>query len=272
MERSEDAPQWLGVAGRGAVYLFVSVLLVAWLLQTPPGLLGKADAIGYAVCHRIDLRSFHLGDRQLPLCTRCSGMYLGAMWGLAYQALRRARRGGMPPKRVWVWVGMLTLAFVLDGLNSYFSLISGLWHLYPPSNTLRLITGTGMGLVIAFLVYPTFNQTVWRAYSPSPSVEGLLDFALLLLGALVLDAIVLTENPLVLYPLALISAAGVLVVLTLAYTLIGLMIRHQENRFNSWRELTFPVCVGFGLALLQIIALDLVRFLLTGSWEGFHLG
>jgi len=199
-------------------------------------------------------------------------MYLGAMWGLAYQALRRARRGGMPPKGVWIGVGVLTLAFALDGLNSYFSLIPGLWHPYPPSNTLRLITGTGMGLVIALLVYPTFNQTVWRAYPATPSVAGLPDFALILLGASVLDAIVLTENPLVLYPLALISAAGVLVVLTLAYTLIWLMIRHHENRFNSWRGLSFPVCVGFGLALLQIIALDVVRFFLTGSWEGFLLG
>ncbi len=87
---------------KGLVILSIGLLLFGWLLNTPPGLLGKADAIGYAVCHRIDLRSFHLGDRQLPLCVRCSGMYLGAMLGLAYQALTRPRAGGFPQRSVWV--------------------------------------------------------------------------------------------------------------------------------------------------------------------------
>ena len=62
-----------------AVLVFLGFLMVA-----PPGLLGKADALGYAVCHRIDARSFHIGTRQLPLCARCSGMYLGALLGLVF--------------------------------------------------------------------------------------------------------------------------------------------------------------------------------------------
>ena len=28
-------------------------LVVIWLINTPPGLLGKTDAIAYAICHRI---------------------------------------------------------------------------------------------------------------------------------------------------------------------------------------------------------------------------
>ena len=60
----------------------VFLLTLGWLLNTPAGLLGKADAVGYAVCHRIDLRSFNLGERQMPLCARCTGMYLGAVLGL----------------------------------------------------------------------------------------------------------------------------------------------------------------------------------------------
>ena len=68
-------------------YLLISVgtvLLIVWWSHTPDGLLGKADAIGYAVCHRIDVRSFHLGDRQIPVCARCTGQYLGAVAGLLF--------------------------------------------------------------------------------------------------------------------------------------------------------------------------------------------
>src|SRR4030067_1376746 len=78
----------------------VGLLFLGWLFNTPPGLLGKADAIGYAVCHRIDLRSFHLGDRTLPLCARCTGMFLGALVGLVYQAVIGKRRIGRPPRGV----------------------------------------------------------------------------------------------------------------------------------------------------------------------------
>ena len=82
--------RWLAIVS-------VGLLLIGWLLNTPPGLLGKADAIGYAVCHRIDLRSFHLGDRQLPLCARCTGMYLGALLALMFQFFTGRRRSGAPP-------------------------------------------------------------------------------------------------------------------------------------------------------------------------------
>src|SRR5512140_118546 len=76
-------------------WLVAASVLLVWLVYTPAGLLGKADAIGYAVCHRIDARSFHLGDRQLPLCARCSGMYLGAVVGIVYQAFA-GRKGAFP--------------------------------------------------------------------------------------------------------------------------------------------------------------------------------
>ncbi|NTW42077.1 MAG: response regulator, partial [Cellulomonadaceae bacterium] len=52
-------PRWLKY-GLPAAAL---ALLVTWLTLTPDGLLGKMDAIGCAVCHRIEERSFFLADR-----------------------------------------------------------------------------------------------------------------------------------------------------------------------------------------------------------------
>jgi uncharacterized membrane protein len=257
---------------KGLVILSIGLLLFGWLLNTPPGLLGKADAIGYAVCHRIDLRSFHLGDRQLPLCVRCSGMYLGAMLGLAYQALTRPRAGGFPQRSVWVVYGLFVLAFAVDGLNSYLHLFPGFTGLYEPQNWLRLLTGTGMGLVVAGVLYPAFNQTVWQDWKNIPSLSGLPSLGVLVLLALLLDELVLTGNPLLLYPLALISAAGVLVLLTLVYSMVCVMLLHLENRLLRPRQLLAPLIGGFGLALLQIALLDWLRFFFTGTWDGFHFG
>lgn len=241
-------------------------------MNTPAGLLGKADAIGYAVCHRIDARSFHIGERAMPLCARCSGMYLGAVLGLIFQAQIGRRRSGMPPRRVIAFLGLLVLAFGVDGLNSYLHLFPGAPGIYEPQNWSRLLTGSGMGLVIAAALYPAFNQSVWRRQDARPAVPSLRIFGLMVLVTLGLDVIVLLDNALILYPLALISAAGVLVILSMVYGMLGLMVLRLENRFEHMRQLVFPLTVGFGAAITQILLLDLGRYLLTGTWDGFHLG
>ena len=254
------------------VVLAAGLVLIGWLLNTPAGILGKADAVGYAVCHRIDVRSFHLGARQLPLCARCTGMYLGAMLGLAYQAVIGKKRSGGPAWNVIACLVIFLMAFGVDGANSYLHFFPGAPSLYEPQNWLRLLTGTGMGLGIAAMIYPAFNQTVWSEWDKRPALGGLRSFGLLVIFALMMDGLVLTENPLVLYPAALISAAGVLILLSLIYTMVWLMVLRKENRFQRFSQLILPLTGGFAFSLLQIAAFDFVRYFFTGTWEGFHLG
>jgi hypothetical protein len=201
-------------------------------------------------------------------------MYLGAVLGLVYQALRSPRRGGMPPRRVIIVFGLLVAAFAIDGLNSYLhlSFFKSAPTLYQPQNWLRLLTGTGMGLAIAGMIYPAFNQTMWRNWVPEPALPGLRDLLILLLLGIGVALLVLSENPLILYPLALISAAGVLLLLTLVYTMVLAMITRKENQFLYFRQIGLLLVGGFGIALLQIATLDVVRYLFTGTWDGFHLG
>ncbi|MEW5869638.1 MAG: DUF2085 domain-containing protein [Chloroflexota bacterium] len=241
-------------------------------MNTPEGLLGKADAIGYAVCHRIDARSFHLGERQLSLCARCSGMFLGALLGLAYLARFRPRRGGMPSRSIWFIFGVFVLAFGVDGVNSYLHLFPLGLGVYEPQNWLRLLTGTGMGLVLAGVLFPAYNQTMWRDWDRRPVMQSPVAMLPLLALALGLDGLVLNENPLLLYPLALLSALSVLVLLSMVYAMLWMMVLRMENRFSQASQLWFPLVMGFGTGLLQIIVLDYVRYLLTGTWDGFHLG
>lgn len=254
---------------------YVALPLVAfaiWLSLTPSGLLGKADALGYAVCHRIDLRSFHLGDRPLPLCARCTGMYLGGLLTLTYYSARgRSRSSSFPRWPLLVPLALFAVAWAIDGLNSYFQLFPGMPHAYPPSNTLRLITGTLMGISLGTVVYTGFNQTVWRDPDPRPPLRSAGDLAALLaLGALV-DGAVLSENVLLLYPLALLSSLAVLLLLTLIYTMVLTMLLRRENSAPQWRDLLAVLCGGATLAIGQIAVLDGIRLTLTASWAGFSL-
>jgi len=256
------------------ILIFAGLFLAGWISLTPEGIMGKADAIGYAVCHRIDARSFHLGDRQIPVCARCTGQYLGSMLGLIYLGIFKPRHTGRPP---WTIIGILIVfaaAYALDGGNSYLHLIPGLsrFYLYEPSNQLRLFTGTGLGIGLSIMLYPAFNETIWKVRDPSPVLSSFRDFGVLLLLGAAVDLLVLTENPLLLYPLALISAVGVMVLLTMVYAMVLAMIFKVENRYETLLSLTILLVAGFIIALLQVSFLDYVRFLMTGSWSGFHFG
>ena len=249
-----------------------AILFIAlWLYLTPEGLLGKSDAVGYAVCHRIDLRSFSLGERTLPLCSRCTGMYLGALFTLIAFLFFRKNVSSYPRRSIQIVLFLFAGVWVLDGVNSFLSLLPGALSLYTPQNWLRLITGTLIGVSLTTLIYPVLIQTAWKESDPGAVIPswgwfaGLLSFlGLILIG-------ILSENPMILYPLALLSSVGVLALLTMAYTVLVLTVFRYQNRIMSWRELWFPLLGGATLALVQVAVIDLLRYVLTGTWEGFHL-
>jgi uncharacterized membrane protein len=253
------------------VFLISGLVIAVWWMYTPGGLLGKADAVGYAVCHRIDLRSFHLGERSMPLCARCTGMYLGAVAAFLYYAIRRPRAGLYPDKRAFILLGLIALFWALDGLNSYLSLFPGKMNLYPPHNIVRLATGMLLGVALSSVVYPTFNQVAWKQWKVERALRSPAELLLIIGIASIPVGLVLTQNPLLLYPLALISTAGVVLMLTLVYTTMLLALFRLENRLRERKEMVLPFIGGMTLAILQIGLIDLLRFWLTGTWDGFQL-
>jgi uncharacterized membrane protein len=271
----------VGTASRYLVVVAAVLVFIGWFLNTPPGLLGKADAIGYAVCHRISERSFHIGNYQLPLCARCSGMYLGAVTGLVFQSILGWKRGKAPRWSIIAVLVVFVVAFGVDGVNSYLYLLKQIRpgilpqipNIYVPNNTLRLLTGSGMGLGIAAMLFPAFNQSIWTDYKDTTSaLPGWKAYGLLLGIQVVLDLLVLTESPLVLYPLALITALGVWLLLTAVYTIVWVMITGQDNKFTNLRHLWLPLLAGLTITIIQTAAIDMLRFWLTHTWGGFPLG
>jgi uncharacterized membrane protein len=279
MQRSA-ALTFIGNLTKYLVPLAALLVFTGWLLVTPPGILGKADAVGCAVCHRIEARSFHIGERQFPLCARCSGTFMGVVTALLYQTAVGRRRTGTPPWKVIVPFILLIVAFAIDGSNSYLYLIketypgafSRIPNLYIPQNWLRLLTGSGMGLGLAATIYPVFNQTVWRKVDPRPALSNLWHLVILLGIMLLVDLGIMTGSPIILYPVALISTVGVLVPLTMIYTIIWILIMQQENIFETLHQLWLPITAGFTLTLIMVLTIDLLRFRLTGTWGGFPLG
>lgn len=252
------------------------IAFAAWMYISPEGALGKLDAIGYAVCHRIDARSFQIGDRQLPLCARCTGEFYAAGMALLFQLFVSGKRSTLPSRGIIAVLVLFFLAFGIDGSNSYLYLLKqtsggaldGIPNLYIPNNTLRLFTGSGMGIALAAVLYPIVNQSIWREMDDRPALEW-KNFGVLVSLVILVNLLILTDSSFVLYPIAYLSALGTLSLLVLVFTILWIIIMKQDNTFDHPRQLWLPLASGLTLALLLILSIDLLRFQLTGTWSGF---
>ncbi len=264
MQRSQKPRKlgrsWLPLWTIGIVLLIAAIILFA----PPASLLGKCDAVGYAICHRIPERSFHLAGRQLPLCARCTGTYLGALIGFTTMwALGHRRASNLPPTKVIVLLVGFIGSMGVDGLNSYLSFFPNTPHLYEPGNLLRLITGTLNGLALSIIVLPVFNFTLWREVSPLRSIRNFRELAIAVALAAVMVLTVQAELDFLLYPLAILSILGVLFMLTAVNTMIILIVTRRENVAETWLDASLPLSLGLLTTLVEIAGMDLLRLALT---------
>ena len=260
---------------KSKIWLWVLVgvavaLTFTWLALTPAGVFGKADAIGYSVCHQIEERSFTLNGRQFPLCARCSGMFLGAVLGLIYQSAQ-GRKGRMPPLGASLFFGLLALAWVFDGSNSFLMILPNITTFYQTQNWTRLVTGTGMGLTVSAILRPAFIQTMYRDWEEKSAFGNWKQILGLVCAAGALIGLILLEIRWILIPLGLLGAGGVVILLTKIYSMVVVMAFKRDNTYDRLNQLRIPILGGYIIAMLQISVIDLLRYLLTGTWGGFSL-
>ena len=231
-------------------------------IATPDGLLDKLDFIGFAICHRMPERSFFIDGHQLPLCARCTGQYLGMLTGALVLVLRRRTRAARMPSRpiVATLIGFIVIMGI-DGVNSTISIIPGAPQLWHTTNFMRIVTGVLYGLAISALFPPFFNSAVWAEPSGEPTIRNWRELGTMLVGAAVVVAVVLSLADWLLYPVAIVTIGGALVLLSLLNSVIMLSARKLENMLSQWRQMALPMLFGLAMGLLEITALITLRVL-----------
>jgi uncharacterized membrane protein len=257
----------LGRSRPGKIWLIIVAALAAialgfWIRLTPPGFWAKIGMIGYAVCHQIPSHSFFDAGHQFPLCARCTGMYLGCLIGLGFTWLQ-GKRQGFPPLWVWGVFVFFFLAFALDGINSALGLIPGMGQVYTSQNWLRLVSGLGMGLVMGSLLAVAFNQAIWEGSSDEKIFAQGRYFLMMILATLIAADLVLFGPSLVKQGLMLLSTAGVVVMLTLIYSIPASMLVFGQAKMKNIKTLWLPLLIGFLFMILQIGGLAYLRILIT---------
>lgn len=216
------------------------------------------------VCHQLPEHALVMGGQALPLCARCTGTFLGVIVGLLALWGGRGRRSGMPRGRVWWALALPLAAWALDGLNAFVGDILGRPWLYAPQNVLRLVTGTGFGLSIATLLYPTAHYALGWEARDEPVLARFRDAAVLPVAGVVLVAVLLLAPaaPYAVWSALLVGATvGVLALVNGALVILAL---NKEGRAGTWSRAALYAAAGLAAALAEMGALALVRRLILG--------
>jgi len=253
---TQNKPIWIIIV-LGLFYAGLALLLIL----LPGGtVLDRLRWLNSGICAQMLTHSFYAGDERLPLCARNTGIYLGLMVTLISTYARgKGRAQKLPPLPIIIICACGFLALAVDGLNSL-ALDLHMTHLYQPDNLLRLGTGllTGTGLVL--LALPILNQLFWREYNEQHIVASWREFALLALALLFCFLVVLSQNTFILYPIALLSTAGVLTALS-GVNLIFIIAfsKRSETLQHSYQLLAF-FSIALTCAIAEMLLLAQLKF------------
>jgi uncharacterized membrane protein len=241
----------------------IAILIIATFFLFPPvTIFDKSYAIGYAICHQLPDRTFHFGGVALPLCSRCTGIYLGVLIGLIAVPIRRRYYAvELPPTGILTLLLFFILLMLFDGLNSYLEFSDRLPQLYPSQNWLRLTTGTFHGIAIGTVIYPVFSHTLWQpALRQNVAViENVRELVLMLVAGIGTILLVLWQNPILLYPMMLLSSLGVITILGMVSTIVVIAVSRREASAAHWTETIIPILSGLALTFLLIGGIDWVK-------------
>lgn len=240
-----------------------SIGVLALLILLPgSSLLDKLRWLVSGICAQLPSHSFYPGGERLPLCARNTGIYLGFIVTLC--TLYSSRRGRVQQLPRWPIILLLIgggLAMAIDGFNSLLLDLS-LPHLYQPDNLLRLGTGLAMGLAVAALTLPILNRLFWCEFNAQRSIPSWRALLLLLLALVLCFFAVASQNALLLYPLALLSTAGVLIVVSSINLIIVVSIAKRDQTFLHYRELVPYLSIALLFAIGELLLLTQLKLLL----------
>jgi hypothetical protein len=114
------------------------------------------------------------------------------------------------------------------------------------------------------LVFPVMNGGFWHPdrVKAEPVIKDFKELLLFLAGVIGIILIVLWEQPFLLYPLALLSTLGVLLMLGIVGTMLVLILTRREGAARTWSDLILPSAMGLAIAILIIEAMGAMRAIL----------
>lgn len=206
--------------------------------------------LGASVCHQIPERSLKMGGLILPICARCSGIYIGFFICAIFMFLIfRKRESDLPSLYILIILIIFVLSTVVDGLLSYLSVIE-------TNNIARFITGFLSGSSTMAIIYPIFNYQYYRnSYNIKIFASPLKFVFFIVIDALVIFITLLQVGFLryFYYYLAAVSVIFTFYFVNLLMILLIPVFSRKAPRLFS-RYLVLPTIFALIMSLVELFA------------------
>jgi len=198
--------------------------------------------IGYAVCHQLPHRTFHVHDQALPLCSRCTGIYLGMFLTFAFYFVwywLRGRRPTIPPALpIIVMSALFFLAMPFNAISPHFGV--------PTHNIARLITGILFGFSVPLFLLPVFNDSP-RGKNSEERIIKTGEYLFLFSVVILVTALIIIENVLTLYFAAYASTTGLIIFASfLNATVVKEIFEHYQKFLRNYWYVAMGVMLAAG--------------------------
>lgn len=138
------------------VWAITVVIVLVWVAATvtaplvmPSGFSTSIYTFFSYICHQLPERSFHLGEHQFAVCSRCFGVYFGLLAGVAVYPLWRRLDDPEPISRIWLFGSLVPIT--VDWSLSVF----GIWE---NTHLSRFVTGLILGFTCATFIVPAVTD------------------------------------------------------------------------------------------------------------------
>lgn len=195
---------------------------MAWLDQV-------LGFFGYAVCHCLPSRTLTVGGDFLPVCSRCTGIYLGIAVTYIFLISRRGFKvNALPSLGVALAVMAMLLPMAVDGVSSYLGLRE-------TTNTVRFLTGLVAGAALPVFAFPLLSPEL-VVDGPKKKVVrpfgGPWDGAIWFGALAAAGALVFAPWPGLYYPLAVLAVAGLVGIFFNLALVIWEMVLERAGRWG----------------------------------------
>ncbi len=220
---------------------------MAWLDQA-------LSFFGYAVCHGLPSRTIAVGGHLLPVCSRCTGIYLGIAVTYVFLIVRRGFKvNALPPLGVSLAVAAMLLPMAVDGVSSYAGLRG-------TTNTMRFLTGLAAGAALPIFAFPLLSpelivdgrkKKVVRPFGPA------WDYAIWLGALAAAGALVFVRWAGLYYPLTILVVAGLVGIFFNLSLVVWEMVLERAGR---WGRRPQTLAVAALTVLLIFSALNVFHY------------
>ncbi|MCK9266561.1 DUF2085 domain-containing protein [bacterium] len=203
------------------------------------------------ICHQQTLRCFEIGDKTLPLCTRCTGIYAGFLIAYLFLWIISAKKRILRLSKNVIIVSLLMLfVFITDSLFSF----KGILDL---GNNIKFLFGLLGGASLGSFAFGILNYSLREKSYFANIYFSLKDFVYLIIVILVLFFLKLLFNySFLFYFWKILSTLGLLFTyITVNFTLITVFWQGKyDTKFKKQ-----SILYTFLLIIIEFFIIKLIR-------------